>query len=310
VTQLAPRRRLIVAIGDSFTSGEGNPDRGGLYVPQRDASGAVIGVATLRRARWQDRRCHRSAIAAPVLAARAIADGRTHLTLVHLACTGAHVRDGLLEPGGGARSQLLLDGAAQISSPAPAQVALTRRAVGRRHVDAVLVGIGGNELGFSQLVRTCATSDRCQDALAPAIPARLAALDSDLAALGVAMGPIATRRRVVLVPYPDVVTGGRGSCAAPELGLDPEESEWSARAIGALNGTLRRVAKRERWRFAGAAARALAGHGLCDSRPWSVSLAASVARQGSETGTLHPNPSGQGALALAVARSLRATIPR
>ena len=290
-------------------SGEGNPDRSGLYVPQRDSAGDVIGVIALRRARWSDAACHRSAAAAPVFAARSLADGRTHLAVVHTACTGARVRAGLLAPGNGLRSDLLLDGAAQSRQAAVAQLVRARRSLRGRRADAVLVGIGGNELGFSQIVRTCATLERCQDRLAPAIPTRLAGLDADLVSLGEALTAIAPRRRVIAVPYPDVVSGEAGSCAVPELGLGADEAAWAAGAIAALNGTLRAAARRERWRVAAGVGTAFGAHGICAARPRVHSLGGSVVRQGTETGTLHPTARGQRAIGTAVARALRAVIP-
>ena len=53
---------------------------------------------------WQDERCHRSAFAGSAQAALAIeqADPRTSVTFVHLACSGAKVDVGLLEPYAGA----------------------------------------------------------------------------------------------------------------------------------------------------------------------------------------------------------------
>lgn len=307
--RVAPRRVRIVALGDSFLSGEGNPNRAGLYVPQRDGAGDVIGVTAVRRARWSDAACHRSAAAAPVFAARSLADGRTHLTVVHTACTGARVRAGLLAPGGGLRSELLLDGASQARQDVVAQLVRARRSLRGRRADAVLVGIGGNELGFSQIVRTCATLERCQDQLGPSVPSRLAGLDADLLSLGAALAAIAPRRRVIAVPYPDVVSGEAGPCEVPGLGFGADESAWAVNAIAALNGTLRAAARRERWRVAGGVVTAFRARGICAARPWVHSLGDSVVRQGTETGTLHPTVRGQRAIGTGVARALRDVIP-
>jgi len=297
--RLRPRLLRVVALGDSFASGEGVPDQRGLYFPQRDDAGTVVGVSILRRARWTDESCHRSSRAVPRLAVASLANGRTHVTLVHLACTGAQVNAGLLSPGGALSSRLLLDGAPQIAPDPTAQVSAARRALRGRRADAVLLSIGGNDIGFGDIVATCATAMSCQDALAPALGTQLATLDAALTPLRRALGALAPPRRVLLVPYPDIVTGPRGAeCAASDLGIGPGEAVWAASAIRALNSTLRGAAVRHGWLFADRAASALAGRGVCaGDAARVVSLSESVVGQGTETGTLHPDAAGQRALA-------------
>ena len=66
---------MIVSVGDSIASGEGNPDI--------ESPGS----------RWQLERCHRSAFGGPAQAARWLeaADARTSVTLLHLACSGGRI---------------------------------------------------------------------------------------------------------------------------------------------------------------------------------------------------------------------------
>jgi lysophospholipase L1-like esterase len=304
--RLRPRLLRVVALGDSFASGEGVPDQRGLYVPQRDGAGAVAGVSTLRRARWADESCHRSSRAVPRLAVASLADRRSHVTLVHLACTGAEVKAGLLWPGGAVSSRLLLAGAPQVAPDPAAQLPAARRALRGRRADAVVLSVGGNDIGFGGIVATCATSTSCQDALAPMLDTRLTTLDAALAPLGKALTALAPPRRVLLVPYPDIVSGPRGGeCAAVDLGIEPGEAVWAASAIGALNATLRGAAVRHGWQFVERAAGALAGRGVCAGDTARViSLSDSVVRQGTETGTLHPDAAGQRAIANALRRPL------
>ena len=69
---------LVVGMGDSLGSGEGNPESG-----------------TGTGAKWQNKRCDRSFLSYQALAAMAIerADEKTSVTFVHLACSGASILD-------------------------------------------------------------------------------------------------------------------------------------------------------------------------------------------------------------------------
>jgi hypothetical protein len=164
---------LVVAMGDSYISGEGNPDVPVAFAidphgdgrrfarsdwPARLTRGnrerlrhgqAVPEEREYRPAIWWDQPCHRSLLSWPVLASVAFAARDRHraVTLVHLGCSGDEVSDGLLHlrrelPGGGreefSQQQLLLR--------------LLDRPGGRRRVDTALLSIGGNDIGFSYVV--------------------------------------------------------------------------------------------------------------------------------------------------------------
>ena len=72
------RDHLIVSLGDSYASGEGNPD---------------VNRAGSTPARWVDKRCHRSAYAGPAQAALALerADPHSSVTFLSFACSGATI---------------------------------------------------------------------------------------------------------------------------------------------------------------------------------------------------------------------------
>jgi hypothetical protein len=108
---------LVVGVGDSFSSGEGNPD-----VPAKlrwaiDRSldwaadgGTITDVVTagpLRKAsgdyfaaQWLDRSCHRSAYSYQLRSAMqlALADPSRAITFLSYACSGAEVNEGLFQP--------------------------------------------------------------------------------------------------------------------------------------------------------------------------------------------------------------------
>ncbi len=87
--------------------------------------------------------CHRSANAASAQAALALenADPHTSVTFVHLACSGAKI-----EGGGQAIDQ---------------QIRWADALIGHREIDAVIVSIGGNDLGFSKLATACVEQQPC-----------------------------------------------------------------------------------------------------------------------------------------------------
>ena len=109
---------LIVGMGDSFASGEGNPDvpvsfsreRAATYgdakkeptvggYPARVGQWKQIGDAAFieRNARWLDQACHRSLYSHQLRAALQLAIEMPHraVTYVGLACSGAEITDGL-----------------------------------------------------------------------------------------------------------------------------------------------------------------------------------------------------------------------
>ncbi|MEZ5872674.1 MAG: hypothetical protein R3D32_12705 [Nitratireductor sp.] len=85
---------LIVALGDSFGSGEGNPHT---HVVR---SNAVPRLPRPRPAMWFSPRCHRSLITSSFLATHLLADANpdTSFSYLNFACSGAETGQGLLEP--------------------------------------------------------------------------------------------------------------------------------------------------------------------------------------------------------------------
>jgi hypothetical protein len=136
---------LILVLGDSMASGEGNPP-------------------------WEDERCHRSTKSGLSLAARRLDERspRSTVTLVNFACSGAEIDVGLLEPYDGIDPPAAVDPDAAFgigqAPPLPAQIDAARRWLcggarcgpDARHVDAILLSIGINDLSFSDIAVACA----------------------------------------------------------------------------------------------------------------------------------------------------------
>lgn len=117
-TRIAVQDILVVGVGDSFASGEGNPDVPVRFSRERAADYGEAGAkADLtgyparmgpwkqigdkafieQNARWVDQACHRSLYSQQLRAALqlGIEDPRRAVTFVGLACSGAEITDGL-----------------------------------------------------------------------------------------------------------------------------------------------------------------------------------------------------------------------
>lgn len=150
--------RLVVAMGDSFSSGEGNPD-----VPSVISSAIPAGPEFQRpdwlegkaarpwveRATWWDEPCHRSLLSWPVLASFWLAsrDERSAVTLVHVGCSGAEENDGLNTvqarlPGGGDEAASQADQVRTLLAEGPG-----------RPIDNILMSLGGNDVGFVPVIK-------------------------------------------------------------------------------------------------------------------------------------------------------------
>jgi hypothetical protein len=161
---LEPRDVIISSIGDSYASGEGVPN---------------LARYLHRGAFWIDRRCHRSLFSAPGLAALMYARINPHVSVTHVtfACSGASInmpnnQGGLLTEYEGAVTE-------KGQPPLPPQVDSLRDALTFKDKTFVqsqflTVGIGGNDLGFGDVVRT-AVFHNSVDELGRVINERVAA---------------------------------------------------------------------------------------------------------------------------------------
>ncbi|CAJ0962825.1 unnamed protein product, partial [Mesorhabditis belari] len=118
--------RWIVALGDSFCSGEGNPDR------SRSAQ---------REAQWMDEGCHRSSNSwASKVASRFSSSSKSSSTIfTFLCCTGASVESGVLK---GNPQQI------------KAQIEILEEIGKTMEIspDVVLMSVGGNDIGYAEIM--------------------------------------------------------------------------------------------------------------------------------------------------------------
>lgn len=97
--------RLVIAMGDSFASGEGNPDHPAIFNSTTSTISEkwmwdqkTYASRLLKDARWLDPVCHRSLLAWPSLTAlrRAVQSPHEVVRFASFACSGAEVYDGIL----------------------------------------------------------------------------------------------------------------------------------------------------------------------------------------------------------------------
>jgi len=106
-------------------------------------------------ARWQDRQCHRSQFSAQAQAALELerSDPKTSVTFIPLACSGASSRHLVGEPYIGQESKDY--------SPLQPQLEVAQQLAGDREVDAVLLSVGGNDVGFGDIISACVGQEPC-----------------------------------------------------------------------------------------------------------------------------------------------------
>jgi hypothetical protein len=280
---------LIVGLGDSNGSGEGTPD-----IPSSHAG----------RVRWQSQRCDRSANSYQAQTALTLEerDKRTSVTFVHLACSGASVVKGLL---GG------YEGIVPLRPDLPPQVDAMRNLAQGREIDAVIVSVGINDLGFAQLVLQCLTKPDCPsskfpDSTSPTTLAQVMQQRLDSLPLRYSLLAEALRERrvdpsrVYVTEYFDSThsSDGKTFCnplidTPGSLDFTQAEAEYAyKRILVPLNAAVAKAAKVHKWRVVTGSARRFREHGYCSSDPWIVGLVESFANQANQNGTLHANVRG------------------
>jgi hypothetical protein len=283
----------IVAVGDSYASGEGAP-----------------GPA------WIDSSCHRSPIAGPQDAAARL--NVFPFSFMSFACSGA-TTSSLQGPGRD------LDG-----KPLPAQ--FSRLPVGP--IDALTISIGGNDIGFAGIVRTCVSTPPnlvgCE-ALDASVSTALGGLSAAL--LRVFEAVPARVSNVFVTEYPDPTTGAGGALCgtidSPAFhgleGISVAEAAWaSSRVVARLNATLKAAVEAANDRlpephpvfhFVTGISFRFFRHGYCTGfgspAPWTWpnprfigTPVDSVARQGDVNGAMHPNDRGQEAIGEVLAAAM------
>lgn len=197
----------LVAIGDSFMSGEGASD----FIEGTNAP--------------ETNQCRRALTAYSALVAKQL-----HYAYETFACSGAKMEN------------VRLGGVAQMPDSPPdvagGQTQLTDVAALVPHADVrvVLLSIGGNDTGFSSIIQACLLPTNCAENEDLYI-AKAESLQDDLADVYREIDQATGNAIVVVVPYPDYIL----PTACDRL-ASGEEFEFVSRFIDALNNTIARAA--------------------------------------------------------------------
>ncbi|MGZ4320153.1 MAG: hypothetical protein ACXVRD_12620, partial [Gaiellaceae bacterium] len=298
---------LIVSIGDSVASGEGNPE-----VPGATSATWENGSAAAEE-------CHRSRWAGPAQAALALeqADPHSSVTFVHLACSGATIMKGLLGPEFAGQGPVEVD--------QPAQVDQLKSLVGKREVDALFLSVGANDVRFSDVVTSCLTDQNCDDPTIQGSAAQKFAVDSArlpghydklaTALTGLGIGA----ERVYFSEYFDPTHDDAGAICdgtilfdwfknpSTKFSITGAEAQWaSTTLVGGMNQIGAAAAAAHSWNRVGGITSQFIPHGYCAHDHWVVRVTESLATQGlppDKNGTLHPNHSGQAVYGTALSGS-------
>ncbi len=286
--------RLIVAIGDSYASGEGNP--------------VVPGYSVFRSPRWayspdtamnlENTNAHRSTLAGPAQFALALqaSDPHVAVTFVSVANSGATIAQGLLGP---------MPSIGDPNAILPAQIDELHRIVGSHPIDTLTISIGANDIGFStrvqQLITSNAVGTPTLGTIQGQVEASLATLSPQYAMLGQAIRGL-NPAKVLITEYPDLTRNSRGLVAPVVVAgvsvISTAEVQFALdRILNPLDQTVQAAATANGWTYVGGLSTAFRTHGYPSSNSWFRSVGQSYRMQDSRVGAFHPNAQGHQAIA-------------
>jgi lysophospholipase L1-like esterase len=222
----------IVALGDSYIAGEGTRR----YFQGADEPGHNM--------------CHRSARAYPRLLAE-----RLEASLVFAACSGAETADVLT------RGQYPASGEEDYGEVygARPQIEVLEET---EDFDVVLISIGGNDAGFSEIGRECLQSSSCDMAAASWLRRLESRVSPALRTTFTRVKKAADGVPVLAMTYPSPL--GREYCNKL-IGIDREEWEFLNAFLKKLNKTVRAAARAAEVKWI-ALDRALVDHRFCETQ--------------------------------------------
>lgn len=320
---------LIVSLGDSFASGEGNPDQdgrsehGGIDDCFDDTSQMVLfdnNPDMISEPIWFEPRDHRSMRSASALAARALLEDYPYLVFLSLAKSGAGVEDG--DSDSGPDVDLL-------------EQLRTLQALIEEHpdrkIDVLLISIGGNDVGFADILEGFTTGwlnhgealDDFQAALDvlsgadpgggyPLVDQTIDQLELNVSNILITEYPVSLFNRADNTPREgcEIFEGFDADLLGP-LSIGVREAELIGTMGESLNAEIHRTSSLYGWRVVDGIAKRFESRGYCsgeDAR-YFLWVEESCDRQGDFEGTMHPNRAGTRVAAQEIERHLRAVLP-
>jgi lysophospholipase L1-like esterase len=223
----------------------------------------------------------------------------------------------------------------------PAQLDVLQQLLGTTRIDAIVLSIGGNDIGFGNILQACLLNANCpltratSGSLTPyptiheGVQQRLAQLRADFLVLRDRLAAIAPNTPVYITMYPDITRSADGAPCS-YFGMPPSDFRWARDAIlvpdpaasytytttqgtpvvlPMPNGTLNsQIAQTQvlGWRPVrgtwSASGMSEIGHGVCaGAESWVIG----INLNGNTSGAFHPNPTGQRVMADAIFAALQ-----
>ena len=292
--QITVRDYLIVALGDSYGSGEGNPEKPGTDPKKvKWADGVSAGMT---RENFQ---AHRSTAAASSQAALMLeqSDPHTSVTYVNLCRTGAEITHGVLRPQ---------------SRGVKSQIAELKRIVGSRPIDELVLSVGGNDFGFTtflaSLLQPASADVPDTSGLEAQAQTALGKLQGEYTQLAAALGNFSVGHTLITAyPDPTQVSPGQFKEFATDVvtgyGISAGSAQFASGSLLApLNAAVLAAARDNGWEFVGGFLPDFFSHGYAADVPWFRTETEAKAVQGVDTsvfglvpvseGGFHPNQAG------------------
>jgi lysophospholipase L1-like esterase len=298
-----PPGRMIVALGDSYMSGEG----AGSFFRGTDDAGT--------------NECRRSPTAYPFVFAKNLGAKDYPGGVVSFACSGARTSHINLPAANGVPQYLgePVNGTGGQTQFQQLQALLDRRAA---DVDLILLGIGGNDSGFVTIGTTCMAPGHCDD-LDKLWTGNLdnvrRAIRTTYASLKSILEQRSLRIPVLVVPYPDPIATRR----CPDIALAQTEIDFLHRFIDQLDTVIHDETVAAKFLYLDTMRTAFVAHKLrlCDGGPKTGvnflsaqsingSVEAQVYPKNWVHNSLHPNEDGHQQMAATLAAWLTAHPPR
>jgi lysophospholipase L1-like esterase len=231
-----------------------------------DSTAAGLGNPPLPHPSAEDKACQRSRDAYAAFIAQA-----TGWHVTNLACSGATIGHGLLGPQRVGSASV----PAQLNNPAVADAA------------TLIISVGANDVGWSDLLRVCAISADCNNKAERAyFQQRLAGFSAEYLQLLTYLQTLPNHPRVLVNLYYNPFSSA-ADCLA-DVGITSSKQKSMVSLLAALNDILSSGAETAAF----AVARPdFTGHGLCSSAPWVQGVDAPA--------PFHPTAAGGLAIALA-----------
>jgi hypothetical protein len=307
---------VIVQLGDSYASGEGNPEvpaskpRFVRWADGYTRAGSKQTGAETKQTKAMTREnleAHRSTLCASSQAALALERSDPHfsVTYINLAQSGATIEEGLLSG---------KDGSVTDTYELPGQISELQGLLGvgkasqSRRIDFLSLSIGGNDIDFTGIIDDLLGFTKSNKSILKAFESKLKHLKADYTSLAKVLSRQFNVAHTLITAYPDMTRDEHGRYCEfaddvqfPWYISDSGAEFASTRILGPLNRAIA-AANKATWQYVGGFLPEFVTHGYAASVPWFRTMSKARAMQGSETkaasliplscGAFHPNELG------------------